>query len=205
MKKILFLISCLAMPSIVFAATQGTKGETSEGSAVITLKIPEMIIATGFADLTVDVNDKTNDTVNQFPTGATDYVASDTICVASNNSNTGGNKYSLKVTSANNTGSTDYFVIDPDNTGNKVYFNLNYADGTTNEDLKQSTASGTDFVAHTSLIDCDSNGTDNATYTVTFTATGGSTSQPSIDMVPAGVYDTTLTFLFTPNNESTAY
>lgn len=203
MKKLLFLFSLFIIPSMVFGATNGTKGETSEGSAVITLKIPEMIIATGFADLTVDVNDKTADTVNNFPIAATDYVASDTICVASNNSRTEGNKYSLKVTSSNNTSSTDYFVVDE--ASNKVYFNLNYAAGTTNEDLAQSTASGTDFVAHTSLVDCDSSATDNATYTVTFTATGGTTAKPSIDMVPAGIYDTTLTFLFTPNNESTAY
>ncbi len=202
MKKLLILLALISMPTFAFAATDGQKGETSTGTAGITLKIPEMIIATGFADLIVDVNEKTNDVTNQFPIGATDYVSSDGICVASNNSHDGSSKYSLLVTSSNNQTSSDFFVI---NGSDKVYFKLNYADNkSTNQDMKQNTA-GTGFVAHSALTACDSGPVNNATYTVTFTATGGTTDRPSIDMVPAGIYSTTLTFLFTPNNESSEY
>ena len=207
MKKLILLLALISMPTFAFAATQGQKGETSQGSAVITLKIPEMIIATGLADLTVDVNDKTANTVNNFPIGATDYVASDGICVASNNSRSGGNKYSLLATNSNNTGGSDFFVIDQgmDDT-NKVYFKLTYNDNkSTSEDLKQNTSSGSSFVAHTALTACDTGAVNNATYTVTFTATGGTSDRPSIDMGPAGIYTSTVTFLFTPNNESDDY
>ena len=203
MKKLILLLALISMPTIAFAATDGSKGETSQGTAGITLKIPEMIIAKGFADLTVDVNEKTNNTVNNFPIGATDYVASDGICVASNNVGA-QNKYSIKVSSNNNTTSTDFFVIRSGG-DEKVYFKLTYNDNkSTSEDLKQATAS-TGYVAHSSLVACDTSPSNNATYTVTFTATGGTTDQPSIDMVPAGVYNSTLTFLFTPNNESDDY
>ncbi|MGI6681323.1 MAG: hypothetical protein ACOX3T_07580 [Bdellovibrionota bacterium] len=207
MKKIFILFALLALPMSSFAATQGSKGEKSEATSVITLKIPEMIIANGFADVTLDVNLKTLDTPNQFPEGSANYTKSDTICVASNNSRSGNNEYSLVVTSSNNTGSSDYFVVDSGGTaGNKVYFDLKYSDGATTQSLVQNQASSTSYVAHTSLISCDGGSpTDNATYTVTFTDRSGTTGRPSIDMVPAGVYTTTLTFLFTPNNESDNY
>lgn len=204
MKKLLILLALISMPTFAFAAEQGTKGEKSQGSSVVNLLIPEMIIANGFDDITVNVNDKTQDTINKFPTGATDYQASDAICVASNNSRSASNQYSLVVTNSNNTDSTDNFYV-TDGVSSKVHFVLTYADSATSETLAPGGTSLTTYKAWTTLTACDSGSNENATYTVTFKATGGTSAQPSIDMVPAGAYSTTLTFLFTPNNESNTY
>ena len=135
------------------------------------------------------------------------FARSASICVASNNQGA-ANKYKVTVSNDNNTGSTDYFVKNA-SYDDKVYFVLNYKDAnSTSQDLVQNTISTAEYTAHTSLIDCNTAygaTTDNATYTITFQSRGGTTDQPSVDMVRAGTYVSTLTFLFTPNQESSDY
>lgn len=206
-KLFLFFIACaMIVPATSFAASDGQKGETSEGSAVITLRIPEMIIATGFDDIDIIGEDELapGTTPNNYLT-ATEYVRSAGICVASNNKDVQANKYKVKVSNDNNSGTavTDYFVKDT-GSSDKVWFNLNYSDKDgTAQDLKEGTDSTAYFTAYDVLNACDSgSATDNATYTVTFKTTGGTSDRPSIDMVPAGQYTATLTFLLTPINEN---
>ena len=160
----------LTMSATTFAASDGTVGATSTGTAVISVELPKLILATGFADL---------DFGTYAGTGA---LADDEDIRVSMNFATP--TYSVIATA--DTGSFNLNAGGADN----IPFTLSYND--------QTGTAGRVAMTYNTLLTAQGGGhdalataTDNANYSVDI-------AQAALQAVDAGAYTATVTFVFTP-------
>ncbi len=161
-----------------YAATDGTIGTTSTGTATLTLTIPKLIVIKGLADLSFGPY-----------TGTGVLEANEDIVVNVNMRGSGNQKYKVTGTGSctGNSPANAFNVSDGTNLVDyHTYFNG--ATGTSGEaELTAGTASSTISTATFGLTA----NTDNANYHVQFT-------QSSLQAASNGTYTGTLTLLVTP-------
>ncbi len=151
------------------AATDGTQGTTSSGSADITVTKQSEVKISGLADIALDVQ------ADGSATGSTGA------CIYRN----GSGSYTVTANSGN--GSGDFRL--KDTSDNVMVYTVSFNDGTNTTALTEGTALTGQTNANTITPTC--NGGSNATIEVTV-------SQTEFNGAPAGTYTDTLTLLIAP-------
>lgn len=148
-------IACLSLLSFnSFAATEGTLGATSEGTAVITIIKEDAVLITDLDDLFLG----TNGVLNANKTDA------DAVCVFSS---TGS--YNISITSVNGS-----FVLQSDTTTSDIAYSLNWITDTTFPVTYNRTIP--DLIGDSASTNC--NGTTNAIFQVTVTPEEFNSAEP---------------------------
>jgi len=159
--------------SLLYAATQGPLGETSEGSAPLELEVPRLVKISNIADIEFGVYG-----------GAGDLAANHNVCIWTNDSEA---KY---VVTASGDGEDAAFTLASD-TGTLPYSLFwNDSNGTAgNEELVATEVSGAMENANTSAFDCGE--INNANFEVRISQDNLLSSRP-------GVYTGVLTLVIAP-------
>lgn len=166
----------LALPTLVFAATQGTLGTTSTGTVNVSITIPALVQITGLSDITLG-------STSSFPaTGNT------TACIYSNVASPLGS-YFVTATSQNTSGA-DFRVKD---SGTNYIVYSAFWNNTSAATQTTALTSGTKTAQQTggSAVSLTCGGSSNANFNISF-----STAQ--VQGVPAATYTDVVTLLITP-------
>lgn len=156
------------------AATQGTLGTSSTGTAEITISKGDVVLITNITDVNFP----------QWTAGGGDQNADGQACVYSSTGN-----YSIRATSANGTGA---FQMD-DGSNNKLTYTIGWIDdqaGNAAVAMTTGQVSAT-TMAGSSSTSCNDNGGVNARFAVGI-------AEAALDAVPAGSYADTLTLTVAP-------
>lgn len=156
------------------AATQGTLGTSSTGSAEISISKGDVVLITNITDVNFP----------QWTAGSGDQNADGQACVYSSTAS-----YSIRATSTNGVGA---FQMD-DGSNNKLDYTINWVDDQSSQApvaLATGQVSATTMAASTSTT-CNDNGGVNARFQVGILGT-------DLDAVPSGSYVDTLTLTVAP-------
>lgn len=172
--KSIALASLVAASGSALAATQGTLGATSTGTADITMSVEDRVQVTGLDDMLLGTYG-----------GSGDLFSEMSFCVYRN----GTGLYDLTVSSNNQSGSNEFRASDGLNF--VVYTVLFDEDNTAADgDPIASGVQELDLVGHATSTSCA--GSENASVRVTF-------GEAALQAAPAGSYTDTLTFLVEPS------
>lgn len=166
----------ILIPSLAFAATQGTLGTTSTGTVNISITIPSLVQITGLNDIALG-------STSSFPaTGNT------TACIYSNVASPLGSYY-VTATSQNTSG-TDFRVKDSgtDYIGYSAYWNNSSAASQTTV-LTSGTKTTQQLGGNSTSLTCS--GTPNANFNISLTST-------QVAGAPAATYTDTATLIVSP-------
>ena len=174
--KIIYTVS-LVIPSLIFAATDGSLGTTSTGTVVVSITIPALVQITGLSDITLG-------SASTFPvTGNT------TACIYSNVASPLGSYY--VTASSLNTSGADFRVKD---SGMNYITYSAYWHNTSAATQTTALTSGTKTAQQTggSAISLTCGGGANANFNINF-------SETQVQAAPAATYTDTVTLLITPS------
>ncbi|WP_115711825.1 hypothetical protein [Legionella sainthelensi] len=166
----------LILPTLVFAATQGTLGSTSTGTVNVSITIPALVQITGLSDITLG-------STSSFPaTGNT------TACIYSNVATPLGSYY-VTATSQNTSG-TDFRVKD---SGTDYIVYSAFWNNTSAAAQTTALTSGTKTAQQTggSAVSLTCGGSSNANFNISFSAS-------QVQGAPAATYTDVVTLLITP-------
>lgn len=152
--RIAMIASLTAMSGSVLAATDGTLGATSTGTAIINIAKGNAVQITDLDDIDLGTQGNLTATASQ----------SDDVCVFSS---TGG--YNITLTSANGA-----FVLSDANTTTDIAYTVDWTAGTTTAVTYNTAITG--LIGDSTAVDC--NATTNASFTVSVAAAPFNAADP---------------------------